>query len=59
MIRARKRPRISLALGRAIRNCHGELSASTPAEYGISAHRSRNARAAARQRFPAPQATAS
>ncbi|MFD5514076.1 hypothetical protein ACFWIB_41245 [Streptomyces sp. NPDC127051] len=50
MIRARKRPRITLDLDRAIHNCHGELTASTPAEYGIAAHRSRNARAAARQR---------
>ncbi|MFE6849023.1 hypothetical protein [Streptomyces sp. NPDC057686] len=60
VIRARKRPRIALALDRAIQNCHGELTASTPAEYGIAAHRSRRAQTAARQRqFPAPQATAS
>ncbi|MFD5514152.1 hypothetical protein ACFWIB_41675 [Streptomyces sp. NPDC127051] len=50
MIRARKRPRIALALDRAIHNCHAELTASTPAEYGIAAHRSRRAHAAARQR---------
>lgn len=49
-IRARKRPRISLALDRAIRNCHGELTTSTPAEYGLAPHRSRRAHAAARER---------
>ncbi|KPI33193.1 hypothetical protein OV450_6686 [Actinobacteria bacterium OV450] len=49
-IRARKRPRISLGLDRAIQRFHGELTTSTPAEYGITPHRSRRARAAARQR---------
>ncbi|MFE2553644.1 hypothetical protein ACFXGI_34695 [Streptomyces sp. NPDC059355] len=49
-IRARKRPRITLALDQAIHNCHAELTASTPAEYRIAAHRSHRARTAARQR---------
>ncbi|MEU2835303.1 hypothetical protein ABZ667_43165 [Streptomyces lavendulae] len=49
-IRARKRPRITLSLDRAIQRCHGELTTGTPAEYGIAAHRSSRARAAARQR---------
>ncbi|WP_079408454.1 hypothetical protein [Streptomyces sp. 3211] len=60
-IRARKRPRISLTLDQTIQNCHRELTAGTPAEYGIAAHRSRRANAAARQRaqnlLPPHQAT--
>ncbi|MFD5514102.1 hypothetical protein ACFWIB_41380 [Streptomyces sp. NPDC127051] len=49
-IRARKRPRIALSLDQAIQRCHGELTTSTPAEYGIAAHRSRRAQTAALQR---------
>ncbi|MFK0239045.1 hypothetical protein [Streptomyces vinaceus] len=49
-IRAHKRPRITISLNQAIQNCHAQLTASTPAEYGIAPHRSRRAHAAARQR---------
>ncbi|MFD5513291.1 hypothetical protein ACFWIB_36870 [Streptomyces sp. NPDC127051] len=50
VIRDRKRPRIALALDQAIQNCHGELTAGTPAEYGIAADRSRRASTAAHKR---------
>ncbi|MFE9934430.1 hypothetical protein [Streptomyces sp. NPDC005533] len=49
-VRNGKRPRISLALDRAIQRCHRELADSTPAEYGIAAHRSGRASTAARRR---------
>ncbi|MEV6576402.1 hypothetical protein [Streptomyces sp. NPDC051577] len=49
-IRARKRPRITLTADQAIQRCHAELTAGTPAEHGIAAHRSRRAQTAARRR---------